>query len=163
MISNENYALVYDDFVVPAGGWTLVGVFSNNYMNQPKTQRAHWIIRSGMSEGRGGKVVASKTSPATLHPRTPVDPEGYAEYEVRVDGLNVKLEPGRYWFAVAPIAEGLSYINATAGGHAIGTPRGDNGEGYFDRAGSPSPFVRTDTVSAGVHDSSQGVRIAARN
>ena len=113
-----------------------------------------------MSEGKGGKVVASKTSPATINQRTELTPAGYAEYEVRVDGLNVKLGPGRYWLAVTPISNGLSYIHPTAGQNAIGTPRGDNGETYVDFPEFKRHFMRSEAASAGFHDSSQGVRIA---
>jgi hypothetical protein len=160
VIEGRGSALVYDDFVVPSPGWTVTGVFSNDYMRQVGATQAHWEIRSGMSEGHGGKVVASKTSPAKITPRTPVDPDGYAEFEVSVEGLNVKLQPGRYWLAVAPVCNGRSYINATSGKNAVGDPPGNNALGYTDFPELHERFIKTEDASAGVHDSSQGVRIA---
>ena len=160
IIIGGNHALVYDDFVVPAGGWTIVGVFSHNFMRQVGATEAYWEIRTGMSEGKGGKVVASKKGPATIQQQTDLTPTGYAEYEVRVDGLNVNLGPGRYWLAVAPISNGHSYIHPTSGKNAIGTPRGDNGESYADFPEFHRTFMKTEAASVGFHDSSLGVRIA---
>src|ERR1035438_8315435 len=36
---------VYDDFIVPAGGWTVVGALSHNYMNFSAVRPAYWGLR----------------------------------------------------------------------------------------------------------------------
>lgn len=98
---------------------------------------------------------------STLHLVEPAS-DITAEYEVRVDGLNVNLPPGRYWLTVAPVlTQGTSYVEATDGTHAVGNPPGDNGDAYFDSTHLRKRFVRSDTVSEGAHDFSQGVRIGS--
>jgi hypothetical protein len=41
-VSKDESARVYDDFVVPEGGWTVVGVFSNSRMNISEVTGASW-------------------------------------------------------------------------------------------------------------------------
>src|SRR5262245_48192059 len=64
--SGSQFARVYDDFVVPASGWTVAGVFSNNTLSQNAAAitQAAWEIRLGMEPGFGGGVVASGIGPA---------------------------------------------------------------------------------------------------
>src|SRR5258708_21827992 len=67
--SKHEYARVYDDFVVPDGGWTVVGAFSNNVMyNFPDVTEASWAIRGKMASGKGGKLIASGVSQASVRP-----------------------------------------------------------------------------------------------
>ena len=56
---------VYEDFVVPAGGWTVVGALSHNYMNFSGVTQAYWEIRSAVSSGNPGTPIASGITPAT--------------------------------------------------------------------------------------------------
>src|ERR1039457_4250183 len=55
----QQFGRVYDDFVVPDGGWTVVGVFSHNNMGSTAVTQASWEIRSGVSAGNQGTLVAS--------------------------------------------------------------------------------------------------------
>jgi hypothetical protein len=68
--------LVYDDFIVGAGGVSITGLFSNDLVltvpaSGPDTNapgvvtQAGWEIRSGVSAGIGGTLVASGTGSAT--------------------------------------------------------------------------------------------------
>jgi hypothetical protein len=160
IIPDGRTAFVYEDFIVPRGGWTITGVFSNNSMDKPEIKQAYWEIRSGMVEGYGGVLLASKTSPARANRRTQITPDGQAEYEVRVDGLNLKLEPGLYWLTVAPVADGLSYVHPTEGRNGVGSPSGNDSQCYWNF--QDQHFVRTEVAMPGFHDSSQGVRIARK-
>ena len=58
--------IVYDDFTVTSsGGWQVNGVFGN-FLDLGTVSNANWFIRSGVSAGNGGTVVASGTSAATV-------------------------------------------------------------------------------------------------
>ena len=120
--SSSNNARVFDDFVVPDGGWMVAAVFSNNsFYNAPPVREACWEIRTGLSEQEpGGSLVATGIASAnqTFDGKT-------NDYRIQVDGLKVALAPGRYWLSVAPIGPtgGQSFISATIGVNAIGDPR----------------------------------------
>jgi hypothetical protein len=163
----QDFQRVYDDFVVPRGGWTVVGAFSDNHMDFNGVTEASWEIRSGMLPGVGGKPIASGMSPAT---QTVIPGSGNSSaepltnYRIQVDGLRVVLPPGRYWLSVAPVVDGKSYINATRGRQAIGDPPGNNGQAYVGRGGVPVLFLEAETSGGrgqlGVGtDFSQGVVI----
>jgi hypothetical protein len=129
-VSAKKYARVYDDFVVPEGGWTVASVFSNNRMDFTGVTRASWEIRSSMSPGEGGTLLASGLSPATqtVIPGSGPFPRGpLVGYRIQVDGLHVQLAPGRYWLSVSPVGTGQSYASATKGRNAMGNPPGNNG------------------------------------
>jgi hypothetical protein len=118
-LSNENDALVkgnpygaatYQNFVVSNLPLGVGGLFTNNLSTvHPST--GYWEIRNGVSEGNGGRLIASGTAPMTQTP-TGRSGFGFAEYHdlVGCDAsnwphctfLNVTLPTGTYWFAVAP-------------------------------------------------------------
>ena len=129
--SNQRFSRTYDDFVVPAGGWTIVGVFSRNSMSPDQVTEASWEIRSGVSSGNGGAVIASGLGTATLTKGSFVG-NGVYNYQVQVDGLSVQLPPGRYWLSVTPVtALTQTYVCATLGANAIGNPPGNNGGAFY--------------------------------
>jgi hypothetical protein len=133
---NQNNAqfdqVLYNQFNVPAGGWVIGGVFSNDiFINgPPASTTATWEIRSGMNS-TGGTLVASGDAAATLTP-TGFAPFGFPEQTVLVSGLNVSLAPGTYWLAVYPddTNGGNAGIDTTSGANAIGTPAG-TGDVFF--------------------------------
>jgi hypothetical protein len=142
-LSNERNTIVsqagvYDDFnVIDPLGWNVTAVFSDNLLNTTVTG-ADWEIRSGVSEGNGGTLIASGTtnSPAV----TPTGRSGYGntEYKVEVTGLNVflpKLPSGQhYWLNVTPVGNGTgrSFISTTSGTTCVGTPCGNDGNAFFN-------------------------------
>ena len=151
---------IYDDFVVPAGGWTVVGVLSHNYMNSSSATQAYWEIRSGVSVGTPGTLVASGVSPAT-QTWFAAGSTGWAHYEIQVNGLKVGLAAGKYWLLVAPVGAGYSYIDTTNGAGALGSPAGNDGQACF--TGGSSDFMDSTAVepqSPGSRDFSLGVLIA---
>ena len=130
--TTTHQANVYDDFIVPAFGWNIGTVWSNNLMNVRGVTQAVWEIRSGLSSGNGGTLIAGNTGFAT---QTPTGRSGfdYSEYTIEVSGLNVFLSPGTYWLTVAPIdlGSGRSFISTTSGLNAVGMPSGDNDNSFF--------------------------------
>jgi hypothetical protein len=129
-------AAVYDDFIVPNGAvWSVNTVWSNNLMNVTGITQAYWEIRSGVSAGDGGTLVASGTGPAT---QTATGRSGFTfdEYTIQVTGLNVELDPGTYWLSVSPIGPGsevsYSFLSLTSGTNAVGQPPGNDDNSFFD-------------------------------
>jgi hypothetical protein len=118
-------ASVYDDFIVTGTGWIVTAVFSDNLASTTITG-ANWEIRSGVSAGNGGTLVASGTTAAPLVTPTGRSGFGFTEYMVEVTGLNVNLAPGTYWLNVTPIGNGAgaSFDSQTSGANAVGMPPG---------------------------------------
>jgi hypothetical protein len=146
----------------------VISVFSNNRMDFDRVTQASWEIRSGMSEGSLGNLVASGIGAAdqTIIPQMgpfPNDPK--IGYRIQVDDLRVSLPPGRYWLSVAPVGKGESFISATRGRGAVGSPPGNNGLAYFDQSGAMLPMpVSTESVGSSGQfgigkDFSQGIQI----
>jgi len=126
-------ANVYDDFVVSGGNWLIDAVWSNNLMSFTGVSQALWEIRSGVSNGNGGTLIANGTDTA-VQTATGNDAFGYTEYMIKVSGLNLSLSPGTYWLTVAPIGagSGRSFDSSTSGLNAIGTPAGNNDNSFFN-------------------------------
>ncbi|MBS1834762.1 MAG: hypothetical protein JST65_18735 [Acidobacteria bacterium] len=113
---------VYQAFVVPTGGWTVTGLFSNNLLDFTPTS-AYWEIRSGVSAGNGGTLLHSGTATAPGFAATGRSAFGYTESTVSVSGLSLTLAPGTYWLTVTPQdagAQARSFMSSTAGLNSIG-------------------------------------------
>jgi hypothetical protein len=135
-----NTSLVFNNFVVPAGQtWSISSVFSNNQISYPYAAptTADWQIRSGVSAGNGGTLVASGDTSATVTQTHPADSVNYIEPEFKVAAVvaGVTLTSGTYWVAVAPNSAGYygdqSYMETTSGANAIGTPPGNDGNSFL--------------------------------
>ena len=131
-------AAVYDDFNVPGGPmWDVTAVFSDNLANTVITG-ADWEIRTGISEGNSGALIASGTTSSPVVTPTGRSGYGYTEYMVEVTGLNVflpMLPSGQhYWLNVTPVGNGTgrSYNSTTTGTNCVGTPCGNNANNFFN-------------------------------
>ena len=153
-----NDGRTYDDFNVTGPGWFLTDLFSNNLMTAGLVATmADFEIRSGVSAGNGGILVASGTSAATQTP-TGVSFFGQIENEIRVTGLSITLAPGTYWLNIRPhIASGRSFVSTTSGTNAMGTPPGNNANSFFDSQSFNSNFSPTSNINSGFADFSMGV------
>ena len=138
--SNVGVANIYEDFNVTApGGWTVQRLWSNDCMSYSGVTSAAWSIRSGLSAGNGGTIIASGTSSATQTLTGRTAWWGYPEYTVQVTGLNVYLAPGTYWLSVSPLVgsdplsngQYRSYVSQTSGANAVGAPAGNNGNSFI--------------------------------
>jgi hypothetical protein len=141
--SNVGYflvkSLVYQDFVVPVGQtWTVSSLFSDNQIGNysgtgtsyATATTATWEIRSGMSAGNGGTLVASgDSSTVTQTAITAQNGYTYAYPESRITATisAVTLTAGTYWVAVAP-DDDLGYFidkggfaETSSGANAVGT------------------------------------------
>lgn len=130
-VNPSGYDITYDDFIVPAsdGSWTVTSVYSNLFsLPGSFTGAANWSIRTGLSVGNGGTIIAGGTlSPATITP-------GGSGFSLRITGLNTVLAPGLYWLNVSPVLSGptSSLILATQGKNAVGLPPGNDGNAFVD-------------------------------
>src|SRR5204862_6336608 len=125
-LGDGRYARVYDDFVVTdSGGWNITSVFSDNLENTNVTG-ATWEIRTGLSEGNGGTLIASGMTMTPVVTPTGRSGFGFTEFMIEVTGLNVNLPPGTYWLNVTPIGDltGRSFDSTTSGANCVGTPCG---------------------------------------
>lgn len=163
-MGSYEYAMHYDDFDVPAGGWDVSGLWSNNRLETQAITQAYWEIRSGVSAGNGGVLVDYGVKDATLTP-TGRTVYGVPEYTVSVAGLNVSLNEGKYWLGLAPDVDGeewLPYIATTSGANAVGTPAGTNGNafytGWYGGTNYSEYFIPSTDVSSGMLDFSMGVQ-----
>ncbi|MCQ9208831.1 MAG: PEP-CTERM sorting domain-containing protein, partial [Omnitrophica bacterium] len=116
-------------------------------------------IRSGISSGSGGTLIAGNTSFAT---QTATGRSGfdYDEYRIEVSGLNFNLTPGTYWLSVAPVGfgSGRSFVSTTSGLNALGSPAGNNQNAYINRPDTGYNFALTSDISSEwVYDFSMGV------
>jgi PEP-CTERM motif len=131
----------YENFIVPAGQtWNVHGLFSNNLeITIAGITSADWSIRTGVSAGNGGMIIANGTSLVAISP-TGRTFHGETESRFEVDNLNVTLGPGTYWLNVTPVGsinEG-SFFNAnTFGLNAVGS---DFPGQQFRDPGKSGPF-----------------------
>ena len=149
-------AAVYDDFNVTAPlGWNVTAVFSDNLLNTIVTG-ADWEIRTGVSEGNGGTLIASGTTNSPVVTPTGRSGFGYTEYMVEVTGLNVflpTLPSGQhYWLNVTPVGNGTgrSFNSTTSGANCVGSPCGNDMNAFFNSNGlayfTPLPYDFSDGV-----------------
>jgi len=154
---------VYDDFIVPAGqNWNIQSVWSNDLSNFSWTS-AYWEIRSGVSVGNGGTLVAGGVTSAASQTDTGRNGDGYEEYQALVSGLNIDLGPGTYWLTVAPVDDGsgASFDSTTSGANAVGTPPGNDGQSFWDSTSWGQSFadasIQVGVGQTGFTDFSMGV------
>jgi hypothetical protein len=153
-------AAVYDDFDVTGPLWHVTAVFSDNALFGPIViTGADWEIRTGVSEGNAGTLLASGTTNAPIVTFT-----GHTqnEYMVEVTGLNVflpMLPAGQhYWLNVTPVgnAMGSSWNTDTSGANCVGSPCGNDDNAFFNSTYFGTFFTNTNNY-AGQPDFSMGV------
>ena len=133
---------VYEAFTVTAsGGWDVSGVFGNFLLADQAVSSANWAILTGVSSGNAGSVVASGTSSdLTLTPSGSPDEYGNTLTNVAVNGLNVDLTPGTYWFDITPVTDAYGYLATTLGLNSVGTTPGDSGKAYYSETSLGSTY-----------------------
>jgi hypothetical protein len=159
-------AAVYDDFNVTSPlGWHVTALFSDNMFTYglPVTG-ADWEIRTGISEGNAGTLVASGTTGSPL-----LIPTGryfgneLIEYTVEVSQLNIflpMLPSGQhYWLNVTPVGNGTgrSFNSTTIGDNCVGTPCGNDDNAFFNSTTFGAFFDHTYNWCGGCVDFSMGV------
>ncbi|MFZ0705432.1 MAG: PEP-CTERM sorting domain-containing protein [Candidatus Korobacteraceae bacterium] len=142
-LANENDAIVGGSPYGAAtfqnfnwGGGLVDGLFTNN-LSGLNPASAYWEIRTGVSEGNGGTLIASGTASGGNFSSTATGRAdfGFNEYSYAALNLNTFLGAGQYWFAVVPQDTGnanRSFNSDTDGLNSIGSQT--SGLQYFDSA-----------------------------
>jgi hypothetical protein len=157
-------ASVYQGFVVPNGvSWQVDGLFFNSQFaffaseadRRNSVTTALWAVRSGVSMGNGGTLLASGSSAITLNSTGRSDAYGI-EYTVGVSNLSVNLGAGSYWMNVTPVVSattnGSTYVGPSYSGvNKVGSISGSN---YYYASTSSGVWLNYDSTlerySAGV-------------
>jgi hypothetical protein len=166
-LANSGGYIGYDAFTVPAGGWEVSSVFSNNQVpNIPLPYTATggtWEIWTDL--GQADQTLVASGSTVTNFSWTPTGRSGadvsFPEYTLSLSGLDIDLAPGTYWLGVSPIISdsGTAYISGTGGENAVGSPVGSSGSAVLQYEGA-TLFPSTD-FNAGMFDLSMGIDGAA--
>lgn len=127
IVGGTPYGAAAYENVVETGNVWVVGFWTNDLMSITP-QGAYWELRSGVSDGNGGTLIASGTSTGSYFTSTPTGRSGYGltEYTNHADIGNyyIPLDPGTYWYAVVPQApdqNGRSFNTNTFGLNGHGT------------------------------------------
>jgi hypothetical protein len=157
-------AAVYDNFTGPANAgtmWDVTAVFSDNLLSGTTVTGADWEIRTDISEGNAGTLVAHGTtnSPVVIPTGRFVGTE--VEYMVEVTGLSIllpRLPSGQfYWLNVTPInSTGRSFNSTTSGTNCVGTPCGNDQNAFFNSTFFGTNFTSTSNEGQ-PYDYSMGV------
>ncbi len=167
-------AEVFDNFNVPAGSqWTVTSLFSVDSMNYKYSANAaeiHWEIRSGVSSGNSGTLVASGDTTTGTQVAETNSGGNFDNYKLTVSGLSLTLAAGQYYLDVTPtLTSGdtggnpgayQSFLQTTSGLNAIGTPPGNDGNSYTVNTGFGQNFTTTtdsSNLGPGTWDFSMGV------
>ena len=172
-LANENDAIVggnpygaatYQNFIA-SSDITVSGLFTNNLCGLNPSS-GYWEIRSGVSEGNGGTLIASGTASGNNFSKKPTGRSdfGFTEYEDwagSTASLNVSLTAGTYWFAVVPQDPGNANrsfnSNSLNGIDAVGTQISN--EQFFNSSFFGANFTNANnegvfpTFSSGVYTS----------
>lgn len=123
--SGGDPAQVWDDFDVVDSPVVVTAVFGDHSYQSgwPEPSRAEIEIRSGVSAGNPGTLLyrdalAPATGALTGRQTGPTS----EERRLRVQGLNIQLEPGKYWLLVRNASPGNAYLLASGGFGAVGQP-----------------------------------------
>jgi len=145
-LANENDAIVggnpygaatFQNFIIKDPDWDITSLWTNN-LSQLTPISAYYEIRSGVSEGNGGTLIASGTvnlGANYTHTPTGRSDFGYTEYQDHVSFPSIDLNSGQYWFAVVPncpTCAGRSFNSDTDGLNSVGSQT--TGQQYFDSA-----------------------------
>lgn len=145
--NQSGVASTFENFTVTdAGGWHVNELWSNNVTDTGAFgATADWSIRTGMSVGNGGTVIASGITSASVTPTGRTLFGSYTEYKVDVFGLSIDLAPGGYWLSVSPtMTTGLAFNSFTSGANGTGTPVADNTSLFNYHPGAGSNYEQTD-------------------
>jgi len=130
---NPYGAATYQNFTLSQG--TTIGGLVANVLATVTPVSQYWEIRSGVSEGNGGTLIASglATGNNSTWVATGRSGFGYTEYSDGAWGLNVTLAAGQYWENVlpnCPQCNGRAFNSNTFGLNSLGTQT--NNQQFFN-------------------------------
>ncbi|MDX2131347.1 MAG: hypothetical protein SFY69_04770 [Planctomycetota bacterium] len=152
---------VFDDFAMPTST-SVEALFGNFLSNRTPTGYA-FEIRSGVSSGNGGTIVASGTATTGFTwVATGRSAFGLTEYTLRADVANFFLAAGTYHLNIRPLITTNQsfevYLSSTSGTNGVGSPL--NNVNAFVKGGPTNlNFTPIQNTGLGFLDFSQGVEV----
>ncbi len=157
-------ARTYDDFTL-GSGFTVNEIFGQFVFQDSRAAdftTASWEIRSGISTGNSGTLVASGTGAMS---KSSIGSFGIGTqlYSISIPSLNFVLNPGTYWINVSPVFGGsggfAAFAASTVGPNSVGSPGGNNGNSFIiaPSAGYNSMTPVFDALGNGTYDYSLGI------
>jgi len=123
-------AATYSNFTLGSNSH-ITDLFANELISNDLNGQAYWEIRTGMSEGNGGTLVAGGMVSAATITATGRSDFGFTEYnvDVNVSSLNINLNGGtQYWMTVGqydPNGGGRAFNSNTDRLNGVGTHAND--------------------------------------
>lgn len=118
-------AYVFENFD-HAGG--VIDFIMGNFYNSTVTRGYMYEIRSGVSNGFGGTLLAGgDTDGPWTNTRNGWDNFGFLGYQLLADIPDISLPAGEYMMALSPIGDGTgrAFVQTTSGANAWGSPIND--------------------------------------
>lgn len=159
-VSGNLPSAVYDDFNVGASGVNVTGVYMNVLSGDSTLNSFAWEIRSGVSSGNGGTLIASGSGAGATVTKTGRTGFGLTEYTVLVTGLNVNLGSGTYWLGGSigdPSGTGTLYESTTSGANSVGSPAGNDDNSFFNSSYFGANWQAANLYVGAPADFSEGV------
>ncbi|HET6645025.1 MAG TPA: PEP-CTERM sorting domain-containing protein [Fimbriimonadales bacterium] len=150
---------VFDDFDISAPS-AIQNLWGNFFLTAGTTTGAAWEIRSDISSGDSGTLIASGSGAVTLTP-TGRTLASFPEDQVMISGLNIVLNPGRYFMAIAVSGEDARGSLAITNGGDINTSGDPNPAPTGGPIFNGDSFVRSpgnNFVPADIYYGSPGTR-----
>jgi hypothetical protein len=141
--------MVYDDFTFYVPG-KIVGFEMVGRDNTGSPVAMYYEVRTGMSEGNGGALLFSGTTPSAAAGDLPLNgafgapPPGTGNYRWYDAGPTtpISLDAGTYWIGLAPLQGFGSFdVASTEGLLSVGGPINNGNAFYFDSSNAGATFV----------------------
>lgn len=152
-----NDAWIFDDFAW--GGGTVEALFANYLTDTMTISSMEFEIRSGVSAGNGGTLVASGSTTTFTWADIGDAWPGFEIYRGDADVADFALAAGIYHLAVRPVFASYTraYLGTTIGANSVGGPIA-NDNSFFNSTYFVANFQDTNAVLLeGTWDFSQGV------
>ncbi|MEI8020786.1 MAG: PEP-CTERM sorting domain-containing protein [Schlesneria sp.] len=158
-LQQGSVANLYQQFVVPQGQtWQITALFANHLVDPVPTNgfdSVDWTIRSGVSLGNGGTVVASGTGASFTETATGRGWNSFLEQTFQVSVSPLTLNSGTYWMNVAPVtSSGWAYNTLSTGTNAVHSSSNDD---YYYQYLSPYGVLQNFVTGSNGPAASDGI------
>lgn len=153
-------AFTFDNFTWTNAGGGLVDTLGGHFVSGgggaiTGVTYAQWEIRSGVSAGNAGTLVASGSGVPVLTPTAFTSqiigyPAPDPVARVELDVADFVLAPGNYWlgFSIGDAGAGIGgFVAETLGAGGVGGPLNDGNAFYFQGDGTTNPWNYVDVTS----------------
>lgn len=125
-------SMTYDNFTVGGAGWNVNGI-GGTFLVNTSFSSAFFEIRSGMSVGNGGTLVASGTFAATSNSIGSEFTLDIREYDIDIPTLFLAAGDYHVGLSLVGTGSGRAFVTATEGTNGVGGPLNDENS-FFNSA-----------------------------